>query len=105
MSYFCKLSMAFGRLADISRICFVCRTSCDAMNCIHSYVFNVPSAECFQQYSRKFRLFVSSKNASDRPRTVRNSASISSLSRSIAGSTGTRDLRRIHRDSTSAIGM
>ena len=105
MSYFCKLSMAFGRLAAISRICFVWRTSCDAMNCIHSYAFNVPSAGCAQQYSSKFRLFVSSRNASERSRTVRNSASISSLSRSISGSAGTGDLRRIQRDSTSAIGM
>ncbi len=74
------------------------------MNCIHSYVFSIPNAGCFQQYSAKSRLFVSSINASDRSRTVRSSASIISLSRSIPGSTGIGDLRRIHRDSTSAIG-
>src|ERR1700722_4017660 len=105
MSYFCKLSMAFGRLATISHICFVCRTSCEAMNCIHSYVFNVPSAGCAQQYSPRFRLLVSSRNATERSRTVRNSASITALSPSISGSTGTGDFLRIHRDSTSAIGM
>ncbi len=104
MSYFCKLATTFRRLAAISCICFVCRISCEAMNCIQSYTLNVPRKGWAHLYLARSRALVSSMNAKVRTRTPRSSASISSFSRTASGSSGRGDLRRIRRASTSAIG-
>src|SRR5271154_7570504 len=49
--YFCKPTKAFGSLAAISRICFVCRTSCPAIISIHWYAFKTPRNVCGQRYT------------------------------------------------------
>jgi len=40
--YLCKFVTVFGRVSAISRICFICRTSCEAMSWSHSYLFKFP---------------------------------------------------------------
>src|SRR5260370_1277350 len=47
--YFCELVTVFGRAWAISRICFICRISCEAMNCSQSYAFKFPRNGCGKQ--------------------------------------------------------
>jgi hypothetical protein len=102
--YFSKLVTVFGRVPAISLICFMCRISCEAISWNHSYVFSVPKNGCGIRYLLRSRSLVSSMNAKVLSRTCRNSASISSFSWTISGSSGIGVFRRIRRDLTTAIG-
>ena len=67
-------------------------------------MFNIPRNGCRQQYALKSLRSVSERNARVRSRTPRKPASIASFSAIKAGSSGTGDLRRITRASTSHSG-
>jgi hypothetical protein len=64
-------------------------------------MFNIPRNGCRQQYALKSLRSVSEINARVRSRTPRKPASIASFSAIRLGSSGTGDLRRITRASTS----
>src|SRR5260221_14440220 len=105
MFYLSKVVTVFGRDPAISRICFLCRIWCEAINCSYSYMFKFPRKGCDMLYWLKLRPRVSLMNARVRSRTTRNSASISSLSPTAWGSSSVGPFQRLKRDSTFIIGL